>query len=234
MFEQAVGHLLEHHAHVFVGNFLGDDVKRHGGKARMQRPHHPRQHSAVTDPGIEQSQRRRRWLQIAEFERNPVGDLGLFAAGRDEQQIFLAVVEEAEARRRDARPGGGVLGRRRWDGLQLGRPGRMREEKGAHLVERFGRDVGAVAQPRNELAVIDGEPAEGGFRSLGGAAIIPDLAQNLAGGDRSVLRSPARMFAVVLVQPFASQLVVGPAFLGPHGSCLPAAFIPERHQGTGG
>ena len=110
MFEQAIGHLLQHHAHVFVGDFLGDDVERHGGKARMQRPHHPRQHGAVADPGIEQPQRRRRRLQVAEFKRDPVGDLGLFAAGRDEQQIFLAVVEEAEARRRHVCGGARRLG----------------------------------------------------------------------------------------------------------------------------
>ena len=67
----------------------------------MHRPHHPRQYSAVADAGVEDPKRRRRRLQIAEFERNPIADLGLLAAGRDEQEVFLAVVEEPEARRRD-------------------------------------------------------------------------------------------------------------------------------------
>ena len=81
----------------------------------MHRPHHPRQHGAVADAGIEDAQRRRRRLQIAEFERDAVADLGLLAAGRDEQQILLPVVEEPEARRRDGVGGGRAvqrLGRR--------------------------------------------------------------------------------------------------------------------------
>jgi hypothetical protein len=67
----------------------------------MHRPHHPRQHGAVADAGIEDAKRRRRRLQVTKLERDPVADLGLLAAGRDEQQVFLAVVEESEARRRD-------------------------------------------------------------------------------------------------------------------------------------
>ena len=58
----------------------------------------------------------------------------------------------------------------------------MLGEIGAHLVERSGGDVGAVPQSRNQLAVIDGEPAEGGFCGLRRAAIIPDLAENLIRG----------------------------------------------------
>ena len=111
MFEQPVGHLLQHQPHVLVADLLGHGVERHGGKARMQRPHHPRQHGAVADAGVEDPQRRRRRLQIAEFERNPVGDLGLLAAGRDEQQIFLPVVEEPEAGRHDIGRGGGAVDR---------------------------------------------------------------------------------------------------------------------------
>ena len=96
MFEQAVRHLFQHQPHVLVADLLGDDVERHGRETRVQRPHHPRQHGAVADTGVEDPQRRRRRLQIAEFERNPVGDFGLLAAGRDEQQVFLPVVEEPE------------------------------------------------------------------------------------------------------------------------------------------
>ena len=77
----------------------------------MHRPHHPRQHGAVADAGIEDAKRRRRRLQIAEFERDAVADLGLLAAGRDEQQVFLAVVEESEARRRDGVGGGRAVQR---------------------------------------------------------------------------------------------------------------------------
>ena len=100
MLEQAVRHLFEHQADVLVADLLGHDVERHGRETGVHRPHHPRQHGAVADPRIEDPQRRRRRLQIAEFERNPAGDFGLLAAGRDEQQIFLAVVEKPEAGRR--------------------------------------------------------------------------------------------------------------------------------------
>ena len=73
MLEQAIRHLLQHQADVFVADLLGHDVERHGREARMHRPHHPRQHGAVADAGIEDPQRRRRRLQIAELERNPAG-----------------------------------------------------------------------------------------------------------------------------------------------------------------
>jgi hypothetical protein len=103
MLEQAVGHFLERHPHVFVGDFLGDDVKRHGRKARVHRAHDPRQDGAVANASVEHPDRRGRGMDVGEFERDAVGDLGLLAAGRDEQEIFLPVVEEAEARRRRGR-----------------------------------------------------------------------------------------------------------------------------------
>ncbi len=205
MFEQPVGHLLQRQPHVLVADFLGDDIERHGRKARMQRPHHPRQHRAVADAGVEDPQRRRRRLQIAEFERNPVGDLGLLAAGRDEQQVFLPVVEEPEtgglrcrARRQrrwpPSQPAAACFAQRRRGLMMFG-------QIGADLVQRAGGDFGAVAQARHQLAVIDDEPPEGGFGRLRRAAIVPDFAENLVGGfgswrldpgvPRSAWRSPA-------------------------------------------
>ena len=183
MLEQPVRHLLQHQPDVLVADLLGHDIERHGGKARMQRPHHPRQHGAVADAGIENPQRRRRRLQIAELQRNPVGDFGLLAAGRDEQQIFLPVVEEPEARRHGCRrnAGGRRQRRQRLAGCGLRRDAVL-GQIGAHLVERAGGDLGAVAQPRHQLAVVDGEPPEGGFRGLRGAAEFADLLQNLVRG----------------------------------------------------
>ena len=185
MFEQPVSHLLQHQPHVLVADLFGHDIERHGRKARMHRAHHPRQHGAVADAGIEDPQRRRRRLQIAELQRDAVADLGLLAAGRDEQQVFLPVVEEAKTRRRDVRRSGGAIDRpcRRQMSILRWRRGRaMLGEIGAHLVERAGRDPRAVAQPRHQLAVIDDEAAESGFRGLRGAAKFADLAEDLLGG----------------------------------------------------
>jgi hypothetical protein len=67
-----------------------------------------------------------------------------------------------------------------------------------------GRDLGAVAQPRHQLAVIDDQAPEGGFGRVGRAAKVPDLAENLVGGSGG-----ARALA----------------FLDPHGWSLPAVFV---------
>src|SRR5262249_48846503 len=53
---------------------------------------------------------------------------------------------------------------------------------GPDLVERAGRDLGAVAQARHQLAVIDHEAAEGGLGGLRGAAEFADFAANLLRG----------------------------------------------------
>ena len=117
----------------------------------------------------------------------------------------MPVVEEAETSRRDIgrdRRAVDGLGRER---LVLRRRlrGAVLRQIGADLVERAGRDLGAVAQPRHQLAVVDDEAAEGGFGRMGRAAIVPDLAQDLVGGSGSALAL---------------------AFLDPHG-CSPRGFI---------
>src|SRR5260370_12229318 len=76
--------------------------------------------------------------RLPSSSENPVGDLGLLAAGRDEQQIFLPVVEEPESGRRD-------VGRdsRAIDGLGRGRlvlrrrrPGPLLRYKAPDLLTR--------------------------------------------------------------------------------------------------
>ncbi len=47
----------------------------------------------------------------------------------------------------------------------------------ADAVERLGGDAAAVAQPRGELAVVDGAPAEGRFGKPGVPAIVGDFLQ---------------------------------------------------------
>ena len=130
-------------------------------------------------------------------------DHPLFGAGVHEQQIFLAVVEEAEvllvvvvARRNRDRLGRGHRLRRhhrarRLELLQRGlmrardhrRAGEggvaVRRHEGADAVERFGRDAAAVAKAARELAVVDGAPSERGFGEAGGAAVFGDFLKQL-------------------------------------------------------
>jgi hypothetical protein len=143
----------------------------------------------LPDTGVEDAERRRRRLQVAELERNPVGDFGLLAAGRDEQQVFLPVVEEPEPGRDDVgydRCTVDRLGARGSFGLRGGLHGPMFAEIGAHLVERAGGDPGAVAKTRHQFAVVDDEPPEGGFGRLGRAAIVADFPENLVGGSNGL------------------------------------------------
>src|SRR5262249_14514767 len=67
----------------------------------------------------------------------------------------------------------------------------------ADAVERLGGDAAAAAQPRGELAVVDGAPAEGRFRKPAVPAIVGDLLQQVlrvhglyASTFRSDLRVP--------------------------------------------
>ena len=99
MLEQAIRHFLEREAHVLVRDLLADDVKRHRWKAGVHRAHDPRQDRAVADASVEHADGRRRRMDVGEFQRDAIGDLGLLAASRDEQEILLPVVEEPEPRR---------------------------------------------------------------------------------------------------------------------------------------
>ena len=96
MLEEAVRHFLQRQPDIFETDFLADDVERHVREAVVHRAHHPHQHGAVADAGIEHAHRRRPRMQMGELFGDAVGDLPFLAAGIDEQQIFLPVVEEAE------------------------------------------------------------------------------------------------------------------------------------------
>src|SRR5581483_11733130 len=99
------------------------------------------------------------------------------AAGGDEQQVFLAVVVEAEIVRvagdrraqRRRRGGGAVAGGRV-------RPG----HEGAHPLGRLGGDPAAEAQPADQLAVVDGKPPERRLGHADGAAILGDVVEQRA------------------------------------------------------
>ena len=193
MLAEAVGQLVEGQANVLEADLLADDMERHGRKPRMHGAHHPRQHRAVADAGIEQAEGRRSRPHVGQFLANAVGDHLLLAASGDEQQVFLAIVEEAEvaalilhAGRRQDRPVELVRGQpaahdRAATAAGFGRMGR---HIGTHPLQRARRDATAVAQACDQFAVVDGESPEGRFREPGLAAVFTDLTQQVAGFHR--------------------------------------------------
>ena len=208
MLEKPVRHLLQGEADVLETDLLADDVERRVRKAVMHGPHHPEQDRAVAHAGVEHPQRRRARVNIGELEPDPAGHHPLFAAGVDEQQVFLPVVEEAEVALWIALPGRD-RGRRSRNPRRPRRPIDDRGTRGVRghavvvheasdAVERLGRDPSAIAEPRGELAVIDGAAAEGGFRKPAVPTIVGDLLQQLLGVHaktprlRVSLRSRAR------------------------------------------
>src|SRR5262249_3499790 len=120
-----------------------------------------------------------------ELERNAAGDHPFFAAGADEEEILLPVVEEAEVALRIALAGWCRRHRRRRGprlarALDDGGTGRRRAvvlHETADAIERLGGDAAAVAQPPGELAVVDGAAAEGRFRKAAMPAVVGDLLQ---------------------------------------------------------
>ena len=150
----------------------------------MHRAHDPRQNRAVADAGVEHPDGRRRRMDVGEFQRDAIGDLGLLAAGRDEQEILLPVVEEPEARRR---PIGFRLAARRAAEPCLARPPQAGFQRRwpAHgqieldLIERFGGNPRAVAEAGDKFSVVDDAASEGRFRGPRFATEIPDLAEDL-------------------------------------------------------
>ena len=188
MLVEPVRHLLQREPDVLEADLLADDIERHVREAVVHRAHHPQHHRAVADAGIEHAHRRRPRMDVAELQRHAVRDHPFLAAGVDEQQILLPVVEEAEialrvVARRGAAAGRGPTaraggGRSMIEGRALSRR-RGCVHEGADAVERVGRDPPAVAQPRRELAVVDGAAAEGRFGEPGLAAIVGDFLQQL-------------------------------------------------------
>ena len=111
---------------------------------------------------------------LDEFQRHPLGDHPLFAAGMDEQQVFLPVLEEAEIA-----AGIALLGRH-LEAARRRHPARHRgRDIGLDPVQGVDGDALALAQPVHQLAVIDRAAAEGRFRHIGLAAEFGNLAQNL-------------------------------------------------------
>ena len=124
----------------------------------MHLAHDAGQHGAVAHAGVEHAHRGRLGMQVAQLHADAAGDHLLLAAGVDEQQVLLPVVEEAEVARRSCRIGAGcgsapaVRRHHAQQRLQLARRGWRLDaaagQVGADPLQRLGRDAGAVAQPR--------------------------------------------------------------------------------------
>src|SRR5580704_4252409 len=96
MLEQPVRHLVERQSDVLEAELLARDIERHVGKAAVHRAHHPRQHGAVAAAGVEYPERRWPRMDAGQLQRYPFRDHPLLAAGMDEQQIFLPILEKPE------------------------------------------------------------------------------------------------------------------------------------------
>ncbi len=136
----------------------------------MHRAHHPRQHGAVAAAGVEHPQRRRPRMDAGQFQRHPLGDHPLLAAGVDEQQIFLPVLEKAKIATRVA-----LLQRHLKSARRRHAARRGRRDIGLDAIERIDGDALALAQPLHQLAVIDRPPPEGRFRHVRAAAELRDV-----------------------------------------------------------
>ena len=225
MFVEAIRELLEREPHVLEADFLADDIEGHRGMARMHGAHHSGQHRAVADACIEQPQRRRARADVGEFHGDAVGDHPLLTAGVHEEQIFLAIVEEAEIRlagsrlrhghQRPACRGGGVGCDRSRAQKAVGEPGSgpctsarglapAGGHEGSKPRKRVDGDASAIAQAGHELAVIDGEAPESRLGKPSLATEIADLAQNLVRWHRPFL--PSRILPCMQVRADGSKL----------------------------
>ena len=111
-------------------------------------------------------------MQAGEFQRHPLGYHPLLAAGVDEQQVFLAILEKAEIA-----AGIALFGRHLQAARRRHPAGRGGCDIGLDAVQRVDGDALALAQAVHQLAVVDGPAAERRFRHIGLAAELGNLAR---------------------------------------------------------
>src|SRR5260370_35000549 len=113
----------------------------------MHRAHNPQQDGAIADAGVEHAQRRRARMDIGKLERDAARNHPFFAAGADEEEILLPVIEEAEIALRIALAAWGLCGWR-------ARPARGLQDRGA-----YGRGPGHLPEAPHAGEAPGGEPA---------------------------------------------------------------------------
>ena len=89
---------------VLQADLLADHVERQRREAAVHLAHDAGQHRAVAHAGVEHAQGRRLGMQVGQLHADAARDHLLLAAGVDEQQVLLPVVEEAEIARAAALP----------------------------------------------------------------------------------------------------------------------------------
>jgi len=125
-------------------------------------------------PASNKPQRRRSRVNAAELQRHPLRRHPLFAAGMDEQQVFLAIFEKPEIAAGSRFSGG--TSSLRGGSTPAGHRGR---DIGLDTVEGVDRDSLALAQPVHQLAIVYSAATECRFRHVGLATEFRDLAQDL-------------------------------------------------------
>ena len=170
---KAVRHLLQHQSHILDADFLGDGVERQPRIAPVGAAHQAGKGRAVARAAIEQADGRRRGLSQGELLQRLVRNDLLLRCRVHEHQIFLAIVVESEAVNRiDA----GREAPDRRAQMPRRRPA-LRGNEAMDAVHRLQRDPAALLEPRHELAVIHGLPAEGGLRDAHPPTCLVDLRQ---------------------------------------------------------
>jgi len=169
-------------------------------------------------PAVEDPQRRRTGVDAGKLQRHPLRGNPLLAAGMDEQQVFLPVLEETEIaagiallgrdfkaarRRHPARHGGGDIG--------------------LDPIQRVDGDALALAQTVHQLAVVDGPAAERRLRHIGLTAELRNLAQYLIVFHRG--RGGARIWAVGWAAANGAGVLPSSAH---RGNPLMGAWAPSR------
>jgi hypothetical protein len=190
MLVEAVDHLAQAEAYVLEADLLAHDVERHRRESAVHLAHHPREHRAIAHARVEKAHRRWARMDMRELEPHAARHHVFLAARIDEEEVLLAVVEKAEVlfRRRLARCCNHGL---HSAGANEGQQFRRRIARARRAVlhhelvdpgESLGRDARAVAQPRDELAVVHRAPAEGRLRHAGAPAEFGDASQEAAAG----------------------------------------------------
>ena len=133
-----------------------------------------RQHRSVADTGIEYPQGRRPGMDAGKLQRHPVRDHPLLAAGMDEQQVFLPVLEKPEIAAGIALLGRNLEAPRRRHSARHGSG-----DIGLDPLQRVDGDPLALAQTVHQLAVVDGAAAKRQLRHVGLAAEFGNQAQDL-------------------------------------------------------
>ena len=192
MLVEAVGHLVEAEARVLEADLLADHVEGQRRQAAVHLAHDAGEDGAVAHAGVEQAHRRaaagcrcassmptRR--AIISFSLQVLTNSRYFWRLSKKRKLREGAPSAAARLRLQAR-------RRRRDPQQrhqLARRGRRLDtlagQECADALQGLRRDAGAVAQPRHELAVVDGAAPEGRLGHAGPPAELRNAVQQSDG-----------------------------------------------------